>query len=60
MSTRPRDYAFDIEDPLDDTYVWRVRYWAHSGRSYWCKYKRVLGRLTPLGIFPPAKENDDE
>jgi hypothetical protein len=58
MSHRPRDREFEIEDPSDDTYVWRVRYYPHSGRSYWTQYKRVVGRLVLMGRVEPADEYD--
>lgn len=49
---------FYVADPLDESIVWRVRYYAHSGRSYWSQFWRdPAGRLMAVqSMVEPAED----
>lgn len=45
---------FMVPDPLDDTIVWRVRYYPASERSYWSMYREAGGRLIAVDSMVEA------
>jgi hypothetical protein len=48
-------HEFTVPDPLDEHIVWRVRYYPHSGRSYWSSlYRDASGRLIAVESMVPA------
>jgi hypothetical protein len=49
---------FYVEDPLDESIVWRVRYYDVSGRSYWSQFWRdPSGRLVSVHSMVEAAED---
>ena len=53
-----RGREFYVEDPLDDSIIWRVRYYDSSGRSYWSQFWRdPTGKLMAVqSMVEPAED----